>query len=101
MLTFLLTSEYSAVAEEPMLILATSPIASLSSSVNTVLISSRESWAGSLLGTSVTSSVLPIPPGSPSSDRFMPLSKALISSCDSIPSINYSSSLITDVIRTA
>ena len=72
--TLLFTSENSVVAAVPILILAISPIASFSDSVN---ISSLES-AASLL-----------------------FNNAFISSCDKTPSMIYCSSLTTDVILTA
>ena len=100
-LTLRLTSEYNVVAEDPMLILAISPIASRSISVSA---SPLDAGAAPTVAAGASSDD---PAGSSFeallllSDKSIPLSSALISSCVNIPSMPYSPSLITDVIRTA
>ena len=72
MLTFRFTTENRVVADAPMLIFATSPMASFSASVNSVSSASGPSKDDA--------------PASPA-DSSSPFKSALISSCDNIPSM--------------
>jgi len=77
----------------PMLILATSPIASFSTSVNRVS-STTSDWPPGLPAALEPESAGALPLFPPSSDKSMPFNRALISSCDSIPSPSMSSSIL-------
>ena len=88
--TFRLTREYSVVADEPILMLATSPMASFSTADSasefTLLLESVVSCTWLSFASSV---------------KDIPFNNALISSCDSIPSMPYSPSLMTETTCTA